>query len=329
MPATGFVNMCALQAVIPPTQHPSDSVNRKRRAFRKRSRRRNPKYRSPSLLKKMLDVNKDDASLMGSVNSRSSRLRSSLLSPSKTYDTQSQSDTGDDDQHMSPLHGTSTHSRRSLKSILSRRETPISTRSSGKQSAKSSASQASDFNQRTRERESDVGWISLHRAEYCLQATYGRSPAARSQGSTSRHDESVASRSWEQSIASPLSMVSARTTGNASQGRSVRQPGSTRSMKIDDTDLDFNFDGYSDHASSRSPSFHNHEAESNLESDCNRSIVISPCSALRLGPSPPLDVIEGPQSNEGISIVESATSPQQKSAGATPTPLNLTNADNL
>ena len=70
-------------------------------------------------------------------------------------------------------------------------------------------------------------------------------------------------------------MVSARTTGNASQRRSVRQPGSTKSMKIDDTDLDFNFDGYSDHASSRSPSFHNRQVESNFKTYSHRSIVIT------------------------------------------------------
>ena len=157
--------MCALQAVIPPTQHPGDAFNRKRRALHKRSRRRNSKYKSPSVLNRRVDVNEDGASLMSSVNARSARLRSSLLSPSKTHDTRSshtprlsrharsQSDTGDDDQRMSPLHGTSTHSRRSLKSMFSRRDTPISTRSSAKQSAMSAQSQASDLDGRTREKE--------------------------------------------------------------------------------------------------------------------------------------------------------------------------------
>ena len=155
--------MCALQAVIPPAQQPSDAFNRRRRVRQKRSRRRTRKHKSSSVLDMIDDINEDDGFLMGSVNGRSARLRSTRLSPSRPHGTQSrhtprlvrhaspQSDTGDDDQRDPSLYGTSMRSRRSLKSMLSRQDTPIiGTRSNAKQSAMSSQSQASDFDRRTR-----------------------------------------------------------------------------------------------------------------------------------------------------------------------------------
>lgn len=70
-----------------------------------------------------------------------------------------------------------------------------------------------------------------------------------------QHSENISNKSWEQRLASPLSMTSVQRSHSTHLKQNIISPISNKQRSINETTRDFNFDKYSEHQMSPSTNF--------------------------------------------------------------------------